>query len=112
LSVGIDNPLGLNDLFNLGMSQDLEFGDKRLGSHGWNGFYSIPWGYWSATLWGPQWVALVGTQLAGAAIGVKGSVATRFGAYAYDLFAGTPIYRPSGFDTARVTFGFQLSAQF
>ncbi|WP_049097608.1 ShlB/FhaC/HecB family hemolysin secretion/activation protein, partial [Burkholderia cepacia] len=50
LSVGIDNPLGLNDIFNIGVSQDLELGDKRLGSHGWNGFYSIPWGYWTATL--------------------------------------------------------------
>ncbi|MCM3351956.1 hypothetical protein M3616_22625, partial [Bacillus velezensis] len=39
LSLGIDNPLGLNDIFNVGVSQDLEFGDKRLGSHGWNGFY-------------------------------------------------------------------------
>ncbi|WP_374992574.1 ShlB/FhaC/HecB family hemolysin secretion/activation protein [Burkholderia multivorans] len=320
LSLGIDNPLGLNDIFNIGVSQDLEFGDKRLGSHGWNGFYSIPWGYWTATLsaytntyyqqiagvnqtfvasgnsktvnfklarvlarsqndvlgayarlsrrfgqsfiedteisqqrrnnttielgltdrhyfggaqfdgslayrqdvgglgaqddtlaegggptyrfkmavldanlsvpfaigkqpfryvgtlhgqytgntlyyiddltigsrytvrgfdgetmlaaargfywrnelqapigqtgqavytgidygrvWGPQPVALVGTQLAGAVIGVKGSVATRFGAYGYDLFAGTPIYKPSGFPTARVTVGFQVTAQF
>ncbi|HDV6319168.1 TPA: ShlB/FhaC/HecB family hemolysin secretion/activation protein [Burkholderia multivorans] len=320
LSVGIDNPLGLNDIFNIGVSQDLELGDKRLGSHGWNGFYSIPWGYWTATLsaytntyyqqiagvnqtfvasgnsktvdfklarvlarsqndvfsgyvrlsrrfgqsfiedteipqqrrnntfielgltdrhyfggaqfdgtlayrqgvgglgaqddipeasggqtyrfkmavldanlsvplaigqqpfryvttfhgqytgntlyyiddltigsrytvrgfdgetmlaaarglywrnelqmpigqtgqaiyagldygrvWGPQPVALVGTQLAGAVIGVKGSVATRFGAYGYDLFAGTPVYKPSGFPTARVTVGFQLTAQF
>ncbi len=50
LSLGIDNPLGLNDIFNIGVSQDLEFGDKRLGSHGWNGFYSIPWGYWTAAL--------------------------------------------------------------
>ncbi|WP_254215659.1 ShlB/FhaC/HecB family hemolysin secretion/activation protein [Burkholderia multivorans] len=50
LSLGIDNPLGLNDIFNVGVSQDLELGDKRLGSHGWNGFYSIPWGYWTATL--------------------------------------------------------------
>ncbi|KVE00352.1 ShlB/FhaC/HecB family hemolysin secretion/activation protein [Burkholderia anthina] len=320
LSLGIDNPLGLNDIFNIGASQDLEFGDKRLGSHGWNGFYSIPWGYWTATLsaytntyyqqiagvnqtfiasgnsktvdfklnrvlsrsqndvfgaqfrlsrrfgqsfiedteipqqrrnntfvefgltdrhyfgnaqfdgtlayrqgvgafgaqddsvaadggptyrykmavldanlsvpfaiaqqpfryvttlhgqftgntlyyiddmtigsrytvrgfdgetmlaasrgfywrnelqapidqtgqavyagidygrvWGPQPVTLVGTQLAGAVIGVKGSVATRLGAYGYDLFAGTPIYKPSGFPTARVTVGFQLTAQF
>jgi hemolysin activation/secretion protein len=320
LSVGIDNPLGLNDIFNLGVSQDLELGDKGLGSHGWNGFYSIPWGYWTATLsaytntyyqqiagvnqtfvasgnsqtvdmklhrvltrsqndvlgvqlklsrrfgksfiedieipqqrrnntfvevgltdrhyfgsaqfdgalsyrqgigafgaqddifatgggpeyrykmavadgnlsvpfaiaqlplryvttihgqytgntlyyiddltigsrytvrgfdgesmlasargfywrnelqmpiaqtghalyagtdygrvWGPQPVALLGTQLAGAVIGVKGSVDTRFGAYAYDLFAGTPVYKPSGFETASVTFGFQLTAQF
>ncbi|KVH36248.1 ShlB/FhaC/HecB family hemolysin secretion/activation protein [Burkholderia cepacia] len=320
LSLGIDNPLGLNDVFNVGVSQDLEFGDKRLGSHGWNGFYSIPWGYWTATLsaytntyyqqiagvnqtfvasgnsktvdfklnrvlsrsqndvfgaqfrlsrrfgqsfiedteipqqrrnntfielgltdrhyfgnaqfdgtlayrqgigafgaqddipaangdqtyrykmavldanlsvpfaiaqqpfryvttfhgqytgntlyyiddltigsrytvrgfdgetmlaaargfywrnelqapigqtgmavyagldygrvWGPQPVALVGTQLAGAVIGVKGSVATRLGAYGYDVFAGTPIYKPSGFPTARVTAGFQVTAQF
>ncbi|MCA3832478.1 MAG: ShlB/FhaC/HecB family hemolysin secretion/activation protein, partial [Burkholderia sp.] len=63
-------------------------------------------------VWGPQPVALVGTQLAGAVIGVKGRVGTRFGAYAYDLFAGTPVYKPSGFPTARVTSGFQLTAQF
>ncbi|PAJ80116.1 ShlB/FhaC/HecB family hemolysin secretion/activation protein [Burkholderia ubonensis] len=320
LSIGIDNPLGLNDIINVGVSQDLEFGDKRLGSHGWNGFYSLPWGYWTATLsaytntyyqqiagvnqsfvasgnsktvdfklarvlarsqndvfgsyvrlsrrfgqsfiedteipqqcrnntfieigltdrhyfggaqfdgalayrqgigafgaqddalaaeggptyrykmavldanlsvpfaivqqpfryvttfhgqytgnslyyiddmtigsrytvrgfdgetmlaaargfywrnelqmpigqtgqalyagldyghvWGPQPVALVGTQLAGAVIGVKGSIGTRLGAYGYDLFAGTPIYKPSGFPTARVTVGFQLTGQF
>ncbi|WP_244138076.1 ShlB/FhaC/HecB family hemolysin secretion/activation protein [Burkholderia sp. BCC0398] len=320
LSIGIDNPLGLNDIFNVGVSQDLELGDNRLGSHGWNGFYSIPWGDWTATLsaytntyyqqiagvnqtfvasgnsktidfklarvlarsqndvfggyvrlsrrfgqsfvedteipqqrrnntfvefgltdrhyfdgaqfdgtlayrqgvaglgaqddilaagggptyrfkmavldanlsvpfaiakqpfryvtsihgqytgnslyyiddltigsrytvrgfdgetmlaaargfywrnelqmpigqtgqaiyagldygrvWGPQPVALVGTQLAGAVIGVKGSVATRFGGYGYDLFAGTPVYKPSGFPTARVTVGFQVTAQF
>jgi hemolysin activation/secretion protein len=320
VSVGIDNPLGLNDLLNFGVSQDLQFGDKRLGSHGWNGFYSIPWGYWTATLsaytntyyqeiaavnqtfvasgnsktvdlklhrvlsrshndvfgmqvrlsrrfgqsfiedteiaqqrrnntfveigltdrhyfgraqfdstlayrqgigafgaqadilapgggptyryrmavldgnlsvplaiaqqplryvttfhgqytgntlyyiddltigsrytvrgfdgetmlaaargfywrnelqmpigqtgqsiyagldygrvWGPQPTALVGTQLAGAVIGVKGNIGTRFGAYAYDLFAGTPVYKPSGFPTTRVTVGFQLIAQF
>ena len=43
LSLGIDNPLGLNDIFNVGVNQDLEFGDKRLGSHGWNGSYSVPW---------------------------------------------------------------------
>nr|WP_257249756.1 ShlB/FhaC/HecB family hemolysin secretion/activation protein [Burkholderia cepacia] len=320
LSLGIDNPLGLNDIFNIGVIQDLELGDKRFGSHGWNGFYSIPWGYWTATLaaytntysqqiagvnqtyvasgnsktvdfklarvlarsqndvfggyarllrrfgesyiqgteipqqyrnntiiefgltdrhyfdgaqfdgtlayrqgigafgaqeyslavdggptyrfkmavldtnlsipfaiakqsfryvgsfhgqytantvsylddvtigsrytvrgfdgetmlaaargfywrnelqmpigqtgqavyagldygrvWGPQPVALVGTQLAGAVIGVKGSIATRFGGYGYDLFAGTPVYKPSGFPTARVTLGFQVTAQF
>jgi len=52
LSLGIDNPLGLNDLFNIGANQDLEFDDKRLGSHGWNGSYSVPWGYWTGTLFG------------------------------------------------------------
>lgn len=50
LSLAVDNPLGLNDLFNVGYSQDLEFSDKSRGTHGWNGFYSLPWGYWTGTL--------------------------------------------------------------
>jgi hemolysin activation/secretion protein len=52
LSLSVDNPLGLNDTFNVDASQDLEFGDRQLGSHGWNGSYAIPWGYWTATLSG------------------------------------------------------------
>ncbi|AXW47388.1 ShlB/FhaC/HecB family hemolysin secretion/activation protein [Ralstonia pseudosolanacearum] len=50
LSLSLDNPLGLNDLFNVGYSQDLDFSNKDHGTHGWNGFYSVPWGYWTATL--------------------------------------------------------------
>ncbi|MFX6036224.1 ShlB/FhaC/HecB family hemolysin secretion/activation protein, partial [Acinetobacter baumannii] len=50
VSLAVDNPLGLNDLFNVGYSHDLEFGDKARGTKGWNGFYSVPWGYWTATL--------------------------------------------------------------
>ncbi|WP_197384093.1 ShlB/FhaC/HecB family hemolysin secretion/activation protein, partial [Ralstonia pseudosolanacearum] len=50
LSLSVDNPLGLNDLFNVGYSQDLDFGNKERGTHGWNGFYSVPWGYWTATV--------------------------------------------------------------
>ncbi|WNC89044.1 ShlB/FhaC/HecB family hemolysin secretion/activation protein [Paraburkholderia sp. FT54] len=52
ISLGIDNPLGLNDVFTAGANQDLSFGNKSLGSHGFNGSYSIPWGYWTATLSG------------------------------------------------------------
>jgi hemolysin activation/secretion protein len=52
VSLGIDNPLGLNDVFTLGANQDLSFGNKSLGSHGFNGSYSMPWGYWIATLSG------------------------------------------------------------
>ncbi|CAG9182556.1 ShlB/FhaC/HecB family hemolysin secretion/activation protein [Cupriavidus pampae] len=50
VSVGIDNPLGLSDIFNVGYNQDLMFSNKDHGTRGWNGFYSIPWGYWTATL--------------------------------------------------------------
>ena len=52
VSLGIDNPLGLNDIFTVGANQDLSFGNRSLGSHGFNGSYSIPWGYWTATLSG------------------------------------------------------------
>ncbi|CAB3748092.1 ShlB/FhaC/HecB family hemolysin secretion/activation protein [Paraburkholderia solisilvae] len=52
ISLGIDNPLGLNDIFTIGANQDLSFGNKSLGSHGFNGSYSIPFGYWTATLSG------------------------------------------------------------
>lgn len=50
VSVGIDNPLGLSDMFNIGYNQDLMFSNKQHGTRGWNGFYSVPWGYWTATL--------------------------------------------------------------
>jgi len=50
LSLGIDNPLGLSDIFNIGYSQDLQFNNKEHGTRGWNGYYSVPWGYWTATL--------------------------------------------------------------
>jgi hemolysin activation/secretion protein len=52
MSLGLDNPLGLNDVFTVGANQDLSFGNKSLGSHGFNGSYSVPWGYWLATLSG------------------------------------------------------------
>jgi hemolysin activation/secretion protein len=63
-------------------------------------------------LWGSSAANLAGTQLAGAAIGLKGSVPSRLGTYSYDVFAGTPIYAPSGFPAPSVTIGFQVSGQF
>ena len=48
---------------------------------------------------------LVGTQLAGSVLGVRGSAfKTR-----YDLFAGVPLYKPAGFRTSPVTLGFTLN---
>ncbi|MET5115570.1 ShlB/FhaC/HecB family hemolysin secretion/activation protein, partial [Burkholderia pseudomallei] len=45
-SLGNDNPLGLNEIFNVGFNQDQEYRDNRFGTHGWNALYSIQWGYW------------------------------------------------------------------
>ncbi|WP_321899841.1 ShlB/FhaC/HecB family hemolysin secretion/activation protein [Paraburkholderia heleia] len=52
LSVGIDNPLGLSDIFNISTSHDLEFGDRSLGTSSFSGSWSVPWGYWTATAYG------------------------------------------------------------
>ncbi|MGF6599824.1 hemolysin activation/secretion protein [Paraburkholderia sp. GAS448] len=79
-----------------------------IGQTGQSLYAGIDYGH----VFGPNTAFLVGAQLAGAVIGVRGSVPARIGGFAYDLFAGTPIYKPSGFDTARVTVGFQLTAQF
>jgi hemolysin activation/secretion protein len=63
-------------------------------------------------VYGPDTAFLAGTQLAGTVIGLRGAVSTRFGTYSYDLFAGRPVYKPASFNTARVTLGFQVAAQF
>jgi hemolysin activation/secretion protein len=55
---------------------------------------------------------LSGTQLAGAVIGFKGAVPARFATLSYDVFAGTPVYKPDGFPAAHVTLGFQMTGQF
>lgn len=57
---------------------------------------------------GPSAAGLIGNDLAGAALGVRGA----WKRLNYDLFAGAPIARPRGYPTADVTFGFSLLAGF
>jgi hemolysin activation/secretion protein len=45
-------------------------------------------------------------------IGIRGGLPSRFAGLSYDLFVGTPIYKPGGFPSARVTLGVQATAQF
>ena len=52
VTLGLNNLLGLDDILTAGYNQDLQFGNHRLGTHGWNGSYSLPWGYWTGTLFG------------------------------------------------------------
>ncbi|WP_196303660.1 ShlB/FhaC/HecB family hemolysin secretion/activation protein, partial [Ralstonia solanacearum] len=63
-------------------------------------------------VYGPSTVGLAGTQLAGAVIGLRGGWGTRAGSISYDLFLGTPVYKPAAFNTARITAGFQLVYQY
>lgn len=79
-----------------------------IGQTGQSLYVGIDYGH----VWGPSAAFRVGTQLAGAAIGIRGGIPTGFGAYSYDLFAGTPILKPTGFPASSVTLGFQVTGQF
>ncbi|ORT83453.1 hypothetical protein B7G54_24355 [Burkholderia puraquae] len=63
-------------------------------------------------VWGPSVAALLGNQLAGIALGVRGGKSGVAGALSYDLFIGTPLYAPAHYPTARATVGFQLTYQY
>lgn len=54
---------------------------------------------------GTQW--LLGKELAGAALGIRGKEA---GIY-YDIFTSWPVYKPKGYQTSPYSLGFQLSYQ-
>lgn len=51
---------------------------------------------------------LVGHQLVGSAIGIRGSFARRF---TYDLFTGVPLYKPEDFHTSGVSVGFSINLE-
>ena len=62
---------------------------------------------------GPSTQGLVGTQLAGAVIGMRGGVgSSKFGGVSYDAFLGMPVYKPEQFHTAGVTAGLQVVYQY
>ena len=64
-------------------------------------------------VYGPSTEALVGTQLAGAVIGLRGGLgSSTFGGVSYDVFLGVPVYKPEQFDTAGVTAGMQVVYQY
>jgi hypothetical protein len=63
-------------------------------------------------VFGPNTTFLAGTQLAGAVIGIRGGLPSRFVGFSHDLFVETPVYKPGGFTTSRVTVGVQAPAQF
>ncbi len=57
---------------------------------------------------GPGTRNLVGHQLAGSALGVRGAL---WGRFSYDLFAGVPLYKPEGFHTSGTTAGFSVNLE-
>jgi len=57
---------------------------------------------------GPSSALLVGRQLTGAVVGLRG----QFSRLQYEIFAGRPVKKPQSFATANATYGFQLNASF
>ncbi len=51
---------------------------------------------------------LVGHQLSGTALGLRGSLWSRF---SYDVFTGIPLYKPEGFHTSGATASFSLNIE-
>jgi len=57
---------------------------------------------------GPGTRYLVGHQLAGAAVGVRGAILNHV---SYDVFGGVPLMKPDNFHTSGVTAGFSISLE-
>lgn len=47
LNFAMDNPLGLNDMFNVGLSTDADRKAGQRGTNGNNVYYAVPAGYWN-----------------------------------------------------------------
>jgi hemolysin activation/secretion protein len=55
VSLTVDNPLGLSDLFNIGYTHDIDGHASKYGTHGTSAYYSIPWGNWTLTATASQY---------------------------------------------------------
>jgi hemolysin activation/secretion protein len=60
-------------------------------------------------VWGPSSEYLLGNDLAGIVLGLRGTLASSF---QYDLFIGAPLYKPEGFQTAKTALGFNVMCRF
>ncbi|OBX06745.1 peptide transporter [Gallibacterium salpingitidis] len=115
-------PLIQQDKFSIGGRYTVRGFDGELtlsGEHGWFWRNELAWNianrghqlYFAldhGRVDGRSTEDLLGKQLTGGAIGLKGKL---FG-FNYDVFAGAPINKPQGFQTSRITTGFNLSYQF
>lgn len=61
---------------------------------------------------GPSTANLIGNSLAGAVLGLRGNGRGWARGFGYDVFLGTPLYKPAGFKADAVTGGFSLNWAF
>ena len=50
LNFALDNLFNINDLFNIGISNDADSNNEQRGTQGSNAYYSVPYGNWTHTL--------------------------------------------------------------
>ncbi|MGF6244871.1 hemolysin activation/secretion protein [Paraburkholderia sp. GAS38] len=55
VTLAIDNPLGLSDIFNISYNHDIDGHPGQYGTHGSSADYSIPWGNWTFTATASQY---------------------------------------------------------
>ena len=79
-----------------------------LGQTGQELYLGLDYGHVS----GPSSQYLIGKQLAGSVLGLRGSGWAWAKGLSYDIFVGTPVYKPRGFRTAGKTAGFGLNWAF
>lgn len=76
----------------------------QFGKWGMQGYAGVDYGQVA----GPSADLLIGKHLAGAVVGVRGG----YRQLRYEVFAGTPLVKPSGFKSPSVTGGVELSYSF
>lgn len=115
-------PLILQDMFSIGGRYTVRGFDGELtlmGEHGWVWRNEVGWNVLNkgqevylaidvGHVGGPYTKELLGNSLIGAALGVRGN----WKGLSYEWFVGTPLDKPQGFRTSKLTTGFNLSYQF
>ena len=117
-------PLVANDQFSIGSRYTVRGFDEKMtlmAERGWFVRNDVSWSYLPAhqvyvgadvgRVSGPSAEHLLGQTLAGAAIGLRGQFKVGGQLY-YDVFAGTPLKKPEGFQSKDVNLGFNLSYSF
>lgn len=116
-------PLTPQDRFSIGNRFTVRGFDGQqtlLADHGWfirnelivpiaASGQSVYWGVDYGEVGGQSAKNLLGQYLAGTALGLRGGLGSRFGAFSYDVFVAKPINKPQGFETHSTTAGFNLN---
>lgn len=115
-------PLSPQDRFSIGNRYTVRGFDGKLSLSGDNGWFvrnelstlisntgqAVYWGIDYGEVGGQSSDLLLGKQLAGTVLGLRGG----YKGFSYDLFVGKALKKPKGFETAKTTAGFNVNLTF